>query len=291
VWPSRRCSTASTSIMRILDSHHHLWDYDAEQYPWIPVGSPLEQSYDLEDLDQHRGAFDVQATVAVQARQTLEETDWLLKHAAANPLCRGVVGWVPLQDGGIGEVLEGYRDQPLLKGVRHVIQDETDPAFMLGPAFLNGLQALSWTDLSYDLLVFGHQLPNTIKMVDALPDDMPLVLDHIAKPTIEAGRFDERWAEDFAELAKRPNVSCKLSGMATEVRGESWDQATLSPYFDHALDCFGPERLMFGSDWPVALLMTDYPRWVQSVLRAIDTLSDDEQDRILYRNAAAFYRI
>ena len=276
---------------RILDSHHHLWDYDADQYPWIPVGSPLEQSYGLDDLAKHRGSYDFQATVAVQARQTLAETDWLLGLAKQSDLCKAVVGWVPLQDGNISEVLDHYADEPLLKGVRHVIQDEEDPAFMLRPAFLNGLLALSKTSLRYDILIFGHQLPNTIKMVDALPEDMPLVLDHIAKPAIEAGKFDEQWARDFAELAKRPNVLCKLSGMATEVRGDAWDADTLAPYFEHALMCFGPNRLMFGSDWPVALLKTDYPRWVATVFNAIGGLSADEQGHIMYRNAASFYGI
>lgn len=276
---------------RLLDSHHHLWDYDAQQYPWIPVGSPLEQSYGLDDLAQHRGAYDVQATVAVQARQTLEETDWLIGLAKANDLCQAVVGWVPLQDGNIADVLERYADEPLLKGVRHVIQDEEDPAFMLRPAFLNGLKVLSQTDLSYDILIYGHQLPNTIKMVDAIPADMPLVLDHIAKPVIEPGRFDGQWAKEFAELAKRPNVLCKLSGMATEVSSDNWDSETLKPYFEHAIESFGPERLMFGSDWPVALLKTDYPRWAATVMDAISDLSSDEQDRILYSNAQSFYRI
>lgn len=274
---------------RILDSHHHLWDYSAAQYPWIPVGSPLEQSYGLDDLVTHRGAYDVQGSIAVQARQTLEETDWLLSLAQTNPLCKGVVGWVPLQDDNIAEMLGRYADEPLLKGVRHVIQDEQDPEFMLRPAFLNGLQALSNTDLRYDILIFGHQLPNTIKMVDAIPSDMPLVLDHIAKPVISEGKFDEQWARDFAELAQRSNVLCKLSGMATEVRGETWGRDTLAPYFEHVFETFGPSRLMFGSDWPVCLLKTEYTRWVTTVLDFISTLSDDEQDRILYRNAESFY--
>lgn len=275
----------------IIDSHHHLWDYDAEQYPWIPVGSPLEQSYNLEDLAEHCGEYEVTASVAVQARQTLGETDWLLSLADANPLCQAVVGWVPLQDGDITDVLHRYADEPLLKGVRHVIQDEEDPAFMLRPAFLNGLQQLSKTDLRYDILIFGHQLPNTIKMIDALPSDMPLVLDHIAKPVIKPGKYDAQWANDFSELAKRPNVMCKLSGMATEVRDASWDANTLTPYFEHALQCFGPGRLMFGSDWPVALLMTDYQRWVSAVLEAIAALSKDEQSQIMHANAASFYGI
>lgn len=276
---------------RILDSHHHLWDYDAAQYPWIPVGSPLEQSYSLSDLATHRGDYDVQGSIAVQARQTLEETDWLLSLAKANPLCKGVVGWVPLEDENISEVLDRYVGEPLLKGVRHVIQDEQDPEFMIRPEFLRGLKVLSKTDWRYDILIYGHQLPNTIKMVDALPDDMPLVLDHIAKPVIEAGQFDEQWARDLAELAKRPNVWCKLSGMATEVRADSWQTETLAPYADAAIQAFGPGRLMFGSDWPVCLLKTEYTRWVRTMLEIIGSFSEDEQDAILYRNAATFYGV
>lgn len=277
--------------MRIIDSHHHLWDYDAIAYPWIPVGSPLEQSYGMDDLAQHADAYEVSGTVVVQARQAVEETDWLLGLAKQSSLCKAVVGWVPLQDDNIGEVLARYAYEPLLKGVRHVIQDETDPAFMLRQAFLDGLKQLSQTRLRYDILIYGHQLSNTIKMVDALPDTMPLVLDHIAKPTIDPAAFDEPWAVGFAELAKRPNVACKLSGMATEVRGKTWDAEMLSPYIEHALDCFGPERLMFGSDWPVALLKTDYPRWVATVLDAIASLTDREQQQIMHDNAAAFYGI
>lgn len=276
---------------RLLDSHHHLWDYDPVQYPWIPVGSPLEQSYGLNNLAEHSAGTGLVGTIAVQARQTLEETDWLIGIAERDPLCKGVVGWVPLQDQAIGEIMGRYHDQPLLKGVRHVIQDEEDPAFMLRPALLNGIRTIAQAGLRYDILIFGHQLPNTIKMVDQLPADTPLVLDHIAKPVIYPGSFDEQWARDFAELAKRPNVLCKLSGMATEVRGEMWDANMLRPYLDLALESFGPDRLMFGSDWPVALLKTDYPRWVATVLDAISGLTADEQDQIMYANAQSFYRI
>lgn len=277
--------------MRILDSHHHLWDYDPQQYPWIPPGSPLEQSYGLSDLASHAEGAGLVGSVAVQARQTLEETDWLLGLAKANPLCKAVVGWVPLQDDKISDVLANYVGNSLLKGVRHVIQDEQDPEFMLRPSFLNGLHRLSETTLRYDILIFGHQLPNTIKMVDALPDDMPLVLDHIAKPVIDPAKFDEQWASDFEELAKRPNVMCKLSGMATEVRAEVWGTGTLRPYAERAIEAFGSDRLMFGSDWPVCLLKSGYDRWVSAVREFIGMLSEDEQDAILYRNAASFYGI
>lgn len=276
---------------RILDSHHHLWNYDPQQYPWIPPGSPLEETYGLNDLADQAAGMGLVGSIAVQARQTLEETEWLLGLAERDPLCKGVVGWVPLQDEAVGEILGRFYDNPLLKGVRHVIQDEEDPEFMLRPAFIDGIKTCAQAGLRYDILIFGHQLPNTIKMVDALPDDMPLVLDHIAKPVIQADQFDEQWAQDFTELAKRPNVLCKLSGMATEVREDTWDSETLAPYFDLAFEAFGAGRLMFGSDWPVALLKTDYARWVETVLDAINDFSDDEKDQVMYRNAQAFYRI
>jgi len=276
---------------RIIDSHHHLWDYDPQQYPWIPPGTPLEQSYGLNDLTQHARGLGLAGSIAVQARQTLEETEWLLALAERDPLCKGVVGWVPLQDPSVGEIMGRFSDNPLLKGVRHVIQDEQDPEFMLRPALLDGIRTIAQLGLRYDILIFGHQLPNTIKMVDALPDDTPLVLDHIAKPVIKPDAFDQQWADDFAELAKRPNMMCKLSGMATEVRGDTWDADTLQPYFDHAFECFGTDRLMFGSDWPVALLMTDYVRWVSVVTQALASFSPDEQDRVMSRNATSFYGI
>lgn len=276
---------------RILDSHHHLWDYYPAQYAWInpQTMSPLAQSYTLSDLQAHSVGSNLVATVAVQARQTLEETDWLLGLAADSPLCVGVVGWVPLQDEKIDAVLERYADQPLLKGVRHVIHDEPDRDFMLRPDFLRGLRALGKTDLRYDILIFGLHLPNTIKMVDHFPDQ-PFVVDHIAKPVIDSAKFDAQWAKDLAELAKRPHVCCKLSGLVTEVRDETWDAQTLRPYVEHVLEVFGPERLMFGSDWPVCRLKAEYGRWVSLATELTRQLSESESDRLFYQNAVDFYR-
>lgn len=277
---------------RILDSHHHLWDYDPAQYAWInpQTMSPLAQSYTLNDLREHSAGCNLTATVAVQARQTLEETDWLLELAADSPLCVGVVGWVPLQDPNIDTVLERYADQPLLKGVRHVIHDEPDRDFMLRPDFLRGLRALGKTALRYDILIFGLHLPNTIALVDQFPDQ-PFVVDHIAKPVIDSTKFDAQWAKDLAELAKREHVCCKLSGMVTEVRNDQWDAQTLRPYVDHVLEVFGPDRLMFGSDWPVCRLRAEYDRWVSLASELTATLSAGERDKVFYQNAAEFYRI
>ena len=278
-------------LNRIIDSHHHVWEYDPFDYPWIPAGSPLESNFGFADLVEQAGDYKLNATVAVQARQSIKETDWLLSLAMTNQLCKAVVGWVPLQEEGVSGILERYADEPLFKGVRHVIQDEPDPDFMLRPNFLRGLRELSTTDLRYDILIFGHQLPNTLNLVDALPDDMPLVLDHIAKPEIRSGIYDMAWAQAFADLGRRSNVMCKLSGLVTEVRDASWDVKLLRPYVEHALHVFGPERLMFGSDWPVCLLKSDYHRWVSAVSELLSPLSHDERDQIFFRNAARFYGI
>jgi L-fuconolactonase len=159
---------------------------------------------------------------------------------------------------------------------------------MLQPDFLRGLELLGKTSLRYDLLIFGHQLPNSIKMVDHVPE-LPIVLDHIAKPAIDPAKFDRQWADDLSRLAERTHVCCKLSGMVTEVRGEVWDIETLRPYAEHAINCFGPSRLMFGSDWPVCRRRAEYSHWVSLVMELIAGMSADEQDQILYRTAANFY--
>ena len=187
-------------LKRILDSHHHLWDYDPDQYPWIPKESTAAQSYNLNDMAEHAGPYHVQATIAVHARQTLQENDWLINQAKRSTLCKGVVGWAPVLDERINEVLASYENEPLFKGVRYAIQNEKDPHFMLRPAFLRGLKAINKIGLRYDILIYSHQLPNTIKMVDLLPDDMPFVLDHIAKPTITPNKVDEQWVLNLAEL-------------------------------------------------------------------------------------------
>ncbi len=275
---------------RILDSHHHLWDYDPTDYPWIDPDSILARDYGFDDLKQQAEGCHREATIVVQARQSLKETDWLLGIAKDHPLCVGVVGWVPLMDAGIGDVLARYADEPMLKGVRHVIQDEPDPAFMLQPEFLRGLEALSTTNLRYDLLIFGHQLPNSIKMVDHVPN-LPIVLDHIAKPVIDPAKFDRDWAENISRLAERSNVCCKLSGMVTEVRGESWNIETLRPYVEHVIACFGAGRLMFGSDWPVCRLRAEYTEWVALVRELVGSMSAGEQDGFWYQNAAVFYGV
>ena len=272
-----------------IDAHHHLWKYSAAEYGWIsPEMSVLRRDFlpaDLEPLMHH---FGIQGTVAVQARQSLEETAWLLELAGQHELIRGVVGWVPLTDGdGVRPHLQRFAANPKLRGVRHVVQDEADPRYILRADFNQGIRALREFKLRYDILIFERHLPAAIEFVDRHPDQV-FILDHVAKPRIKE-RILKPWDANMRELAKRQNVYCKLSGMVTEADVKKWTPATLQPYIDVVLAAFGPRRIMYGSDWPVMLLAGDYVRWHDVVSHAISKLSGSEQDRILGGTAAEAY--
>ncbi|HYP17367.1 MAG TPA: amidohydrolase family protein, partial [Opitutus sp.] len=241
------------------------------------------------DLEREIGAAGIEGVISVQARQTLEETRWLLDLAREHAFIRGVVGWVPLVAPDVGETLATLAaSEPKLRSVRHVLQGEPN-GYMLGEAFNQGLARLASLNLVYDLLVFERQLPEAITLVDRHPSQR-FVLDHIAKPRIAAGEF-EPWARNIRDLARRPNVYCKLSGMVTEADRTSWSDSQLRPYFDHVVSCFGPSRLMFGSDWPVCLDVCDYARWRQMVGRWTNLLTADEQARIFGETAVEAYRL
>ena len=260
-----------------IDSHHHLWNYSPEQYAWItPEMSRLRCDYTPSDLEHELKAQGIDGSVTVQARQSLEETRWLLQIAQDSPFIRGVVGWLPLADRAIRSDLEEWSQHELLKSIRHVVQDEADDAFLLRADFNAGIRLLKEFDLVYDILIYAKHLPNTITFVDQHPEQ-PFVLDHIAKPTIRAAQFDQRWAEQLRELAKRPQITCKFSALVTEVRDPEWDSELLRPYWEVALESFGPQRLMFGSDWPVCLLRSETARWVATVEAFSASLSAAEQ--------------
>ncbi|MGI9474217.1 MAG: amidohydrolase family protein [Rubripirellula sp.] len=275
----------------LIDSHHHLWKYSVEEYGWInDEMSVLRRDFLIPELKQIASQSGVDGFVSVQARQSLVETDALLSLAKAEPLIRGVVGWVPLADPKIGDVLDRYTDEPLLKGMRHVVQDEPDDRFILGADFNRGIAALKGRDLVYDVLIFARQLPASIEFVDHHAD-LPMVLDHIAKPTIYDAIFDDEWEKQFRELAKRENISCKFSGVATEVRDDGWSMNQIRRYWDVALDAFTPDRLMFGSDWPVCLLKSEHARWIEAVRELASELSASEQQSIFANNAIRDYKL
>tara|TARA_R110002050_G_scaffold125839_2_gene246122 strand:- start:957 stop:1787 length:831 start_codon:yes stop_codon:yes gene_type:complete len=274
----------------IIDTHHHFWNYNPVDFDWIDDEmASIRKNFLPKDLKESLLETGVQGVVSVQARQSLEETDWLLEMAEEHDFIKGIVGWLPLAAENIQQVLEQYSGNPWLKGVRHVVQGESDPAFILGKDFNRGISQLKNDGLVYDILILEHQLPNTIRFVDQHPEQQ-FIVDHIAKPKIKHNET-EPWARNLKELARRENVSCKISGMVTEADYHSWTKEQLQPYFDVVLEAFGPSRLMYGSDWPVCLVATSYSDWLNLVKDMLSGLSPDEQEQIFSRNAKHFYHL
>lgn len=272
-----------------IDSHHHFWQYSSEQYPWISDDMPvLKRNFGPEDIQQVIEPAEVTGVISVQARQSIEETEWLVELARQTRFVRGVVGWLPLASEEIGELLEiwGYCDE--LKSVRHVIQDEPNDDFILCESFNEGVEKLCDYQLAYDILIFARHLPQTIQFVDRHHHQV-FILDHIAKPTIRQSEFDHAWETNLRALAQRENVFCKFSGVVTEVRDASWDFELIRPYWNVALDAFGADRLMFGSDWPVCLLRTKYCQWLEAVEALAAELSPSEQAAFWSGNARRAY--
>jgi L-fuconolactonase len=273
-----------------IDSHHHFWSYDPVEYGWIDEAMKIiRRDFLPEHLRAEIAAVGVDGVVSVQARQNLAETQWLLDFATQNNFIKGVVGWVELVSPNVGAELERFAANPKLKSVRHVVQGEPDDNFILREDFNRGIRELKRYNLAYDILIFERHLPPTIQFVDAHPSQV-FVLDHIAKPRIKDGVF-ESWHKNLRELAKRPNVYCKASGMVTETDFATWTEPQLQRYFDAALEAFGPKRLMFGSDWPVCLVACGYARWHKLVSGWISNLSPAEQDRILGGTAIEAYKL
>ena len=271
-----------------IDAHHHLWKYSAEQYPWMMEGMEgIRRDFLLPELQSTTSQAGVTGTVVVQARQTLEETRWLLSLAENNNLIRAVVGWVPLIEPQVKAHLETFSAHQKLTGVRHVLHDEADDFYMLRDDFNRGLSSLKDFNLRYDILIFEKHLAQTIQFVDRHPNQI-FIVDHIAKPKIKH-RIRSPWTEQMTELAKRENVYCKLSGMVTEADWKGWSEGELRYYFDVVLNAFGPKRLMFGSDWPVMLVACEYKRWVNTVRSWIEELSPAEQMAIMGGTAKVAY--
>ncbi|MEM9365104.1 MAG: amidohydrolase family protein [Planctomycetota bacterium] len=278
----------------LVDAHHHLWKYDPKQYAWINEAmAVLKVDYLQEQLRAVAAANQIDGFVTVQARQSLLETETLLSIADAEPLIRGVVGWVDLAAGNAADSLRQFAGHSRFRGVRHVVQDEPDDRFLDGGSFNRGVALLGDSEFAahnwvYDVLIFSRQLPAAIDFADRHPN-IPLVIDHIAKPTIDGNPPDETWARQMRQMAERPNVTCKFSGIATEVTGDHWDISTVRPYWDVVLGAFGPTRLLFGSDWPVCLLRTEYWRWLKTVQTLTQELSPDERQLVMGGNAVRVY--
>jgi L-fuconolactonase len=273
-----------------IDTHQHFWKYNDRDYVWMTDGmDKLRRDHLPMDLSPLLDRAGISATVAVQARQSLEESIWLLQLADKFPFIRAVVGWVDLCSNRLAEQLEQFAQHPKFRGVRHVVHDEPDDHFMLRGSFLKGLSQLKQFGLTYDLLLFPRHIPIACEVVKRFPDQR-FVLDHIAKPPVRE-REMELWAGDIKRLATFDNVSCKISGLVTEAHWDSWEDRDFEPYLDVVLNAFGPRRLMIGSDWPVCTLAADYASVINLEIGYIARLSNDEQHAILQENPIEFYSI
>ena len=274
----------------VIDSHQHFWNYEPVKHEWIDDAMKvIRRDFTPEDLKLVYEQASVDGCVAVQADQTLEETDFLIDLASKNGFIKGVVGWVDLRANDISEVLELYAEKPIVKGFRHVVQGEADHNFLLRPNFLNGISKLDAHNFTYDILIFPHQLGATLEFVKQFPNQK-FVIDHLAKPYIKDG-FYEGWATLMKAVAKHENVSCKLSGMITEADYNSWSPNDLEPYMNLVLEAFGSERIMYGSDWPVCLVAGNYDQVKKTVTDFISKLSLNEQTLIMGKNAIEFYNL
>jgi L-fuconolactonase len=271
-----------------IDAHQHFWKYEPVKHAWIDNSmSTIRQDFMPVDLKKVYDEHGIDGCVAVQADQSLEETDFLLGLSGKYEFIKGVVGWVDLRDIKIDKVLEAYSKYEKVKGFRHIVQGETDPDFLLRSDFLRGISYLEQYNFVYDILIFPHQLGKTLEFVKRFPHQK-FVIDHIAKPYIKAGYF-EKWASLMKEIAKEENVYCKLSGMITEADYNSWTPEQITPYMDLVLSAYGTDRIMFGSDWPVCLVAGGYAEVKLLVTDFISKLSRMEQAQIMGNNAIQFY--
>jgi L-fuconolactonase len=273
-----------------LDSHQHFWHYSPTEHTWMTDQmSSLKRAFLPQDLQPLLAGIHFDGCVSVQARQNLEETRWLLELADQYDFIKGVVGWVDLCSGNLRHQLERFAPHPKLVGVRHIVHDEPDDNFMLRPDFRRGIAQLKEFDLTYDLLLFPRHLKVAVKLVEEFPQQ-PFVLDHLAKPKIAEQLFSP-WQEDLHQLAKLPNITCKLSAMVTEAKWHQWRPEDFHRYLDIAYAAFGWSRLMIGSDWPVCTLAGEYQPVMNIVLDYVQQFPPETQAAILGENCARFYRI
>lgn len=273
-----------------IDAHQHFWNYSPREYDWIGDSmSALRRNFLPRDLAPELTATGFDGSIAVQARQLLEETRWLLELSEHSPRILGVVGWLDLCAPDVRSQLASFTANPKLVGVRHIVQSEPDGRFLLRPDFVRGIAALEEFGLAYDILIYTKHLPVAIEFVQKFPRQR-FVLDHLAKPPIRSGEIDT-WAQGIRKLAAFPNVSCKLSGLVTEADWQHWTPEQIKPYLDIAFACFGPERLMIGSDWPVCLVAAFYTRAISLVTDYIAKYEASAQAAVLGENAARFYRV
>ena len=275
----------------IVDSHHHFWRVDRGDYHWMsPAVGVLHRDYLPDELRPIIRRAGVDATVVVQAAQTEAETDFLLTLADESDFVLGVVGWLDFEDREFPRKLEALMRRPKLVGLRPMLQDIEDDAYILRPAVLENLRRVASLDLPFDFLTYPRHLPHVLRALDKTPN-LRAVVDHVSKPPIAEGKM-EGWAQDIARLARHDRVWCKLSGMVTEANHQSWRPADLRPFVQHVFDSFGADRVMFGSDWPVCLLAASYAEVLNALRTILDRqLSDERMAKVFGQNAIDFYKL
>jgi len=273
-----------------IDAHQHFWRYDQREYGWIDDSmAALRRDFSLADLKPELERNGFQGCVAVQVRQSLEETRWLLELAERNPFIPGVVGWVDLRSPQLRLQLASFAKNSKLVGVRPIVQSEQDERFLMQPDFLRGIAMLEEFGLAYDILIYTKHLQVAAEFVARFPRQR-FVLDHLAKPPIKSGAVDT-WARGIRELASHPSVCAKVSGLVTEADWQAWKPEDMRPYLDVAFECFGPRRLMIGSDWPVCTVAGSYSRVMDVVKDYIGKYAEEDREAVLGGNAATFWRL
>ncbi len=274
-----------------IDAHQHYWKMDRGDYGWITPELPdLYRDYLPEHLQTHLNHHRLDGTIVVQAAETLEETDYILSLADTNDSILGVVGWLDLNDPQHPAHYERFRKNPKFVGFRIMIQVMADASSILEPHFVKALRTFADEDVPIDLLVLSHQLEPLVKLLNQVPG-IRGVIDHIAKPRIADGLI-EPWLSYMKEIAKHPNIYCKLSGMVTEADHQKWEPEHFTAYIRHVLDLFGPRRVMYGSDWPVCLLAASYDQQAEVLQQALpDGWGDQERARLFGLNAKEFYKL
>lgn len=277
----------------IVDAHHHFWDPDRADYPWMTDElGPIRRRFGPEDLAPLLAGTGLDRTILVQTRSSHEETREFLAIAATTPFVAGVIGWVDLTDSGVADAIASLRTGPggaRLVGFRHQVHDEPDPDWLLRPDVRRGLKAVGAAGLVYDLLVRPRELPAAWQVVRAMPD-VRFVIDHLAKPPIRDGAMHP-WADLLAPFGELPNVSCKVSGLVTEADWSGWQPDEIRPFVDHAIDVFDPGRILFGSDWPVCLVAATYDRVVELAQVLLGGFDDRERAAMMGGNAIRIYRL
>ena len=273
-----------------INSHQHFWKFDPVRDSWITDDmSVIQKDFLPADLKPVLDQNGVDGCVAVQADQSEEQNHFLLEQAKGNDFIKGIVGWVDLRADNIKDRLAYYKQFNLIKGFRHVLQGEEDRALMLKPEFMSEIAALKAFDFTYDILIFADQLKYIPEFAEAFPDQK-FVIDHLAKPAIKEQDIDE-WTKDMMAVAVHDNVHCKVSGMVTEADWKAWKKEDIIPYMDVVLEAFGPDRIMFGSDWPVCLVAASYERMFGILKEYFSTFTKEEQDQFFGGNAMQFYNL